>query len=110
MKSVDEGIARHCSQIDLVGTVSDFFLPQSYTNVPLLLENAKNIPAHYLLLTLRKIYDVKLTSQDHQNENFIWIQNVMSVETTSNMHGAGILQEKNVCQPLQPRIVQFFHY
>ena len=59
MKSVDEGIARHCSQIDLVGTVSDFFLPQSYTNVPLLLENARNIPAHYLLLTLRKIYGVK---------------------------------------------------
>ena len=27
-----------------------------------------------------------------------------------NMHGARIIPEKNMCQPLQPRIVPFFHY
>ena len=36
MKSVDDGIARRSSQNDLVGTVSDFSLPQSYIVPPLL--------------------------------------------------------------------------
>ena len=39
MKSVDDRIARRSNQNDLVGTVSDFSLPQSYTNVPSLLKN-----------------------------------------------------------------------
>ena len=39
MKSVDDRIARRSSQNALVGTVSDFSLPQSYTNVPSLLKN-----------------------------------------------------------------------
>ena len=33
MKSLDDGIARRSSQNDLVGTVNDFSLPQSYINV-----------------------------------------------------------------------------
>ena len=33
IKSVDDGIARHSSQNDLVGTVSNFSLPQSYINI-----------------------------------------------------------------------------
>ena len=33
MKWVDDGIARLYSQNDLVGTFSDFSLPESYTNV-----------------------------------------------------------------------------
>ena len=37
MKSVDDGIARRYNQNCLVGTVSGFSLPQSYTNVPPLL-------------------------------------------------------------------------
>ena len=37
MKSVDDGIARRYNQNYLVGTVSGFSLPQSYTNVPPLL-------------------------------------------------------------------------
>ena len=41
MKSVDDGIVRRFSQIDFVGTVSDFSLPQSYTNVPPLLKKYK---------------------------------------------------------------------
>ena len=41
MKSVGEGIARHSSQNDLVGTVSDFSLPQFYINVPPLLKKCK---------------------------------------------------------------------
>ena len=53
MKSVDDGIARRSSQNDLVGTVrefslpqsyiSDFSLPQSYINAPPLLKSARNI-------------------------------------------------------------------
>ena len=34
MKSVDDGITRRDGHKDLVGTVGDFFLPQSYTCVP----------------------------------------------------------------------------
>ena len=41
MKPVDDGIVRRFSQNDLVGTVSDFSLPQSYTNVPPLLKKHK---------------------------------------------------------------------
>ena len=37
MTSVDDRIARRSSQSNLVGTVSDSSLPQSYTNVPPLL-------------------------------------------------------------------------
>ena len=58
MKSVDDGIARRSSQNDLVGTISDFSLPQSYTNVPPLLKNTNNVPVHCPVLTLRKIYGV----------------------------------------------------
>ena len=41
VKSVDDGTVRHFSQNDLVGTVSDFSLFQSYTNVPPLLKKYK---------------------------------------------------------------------
>ena len=40
MKSVDDGIARRYSQNDLVGTITDFSLSQSYTNfAPLVMKN-----------------------------------------------------------------------
>ena len=54
MKSVDNEIARRSSHNDLVGTVSDFSLPQSYTYVPPPLRNTKNILVHYPLLTFQK--------------------------------------------------------
>ena len=41
MKPVDDGIARRYSHKDLVGTVGDFSLPQSYTNAPPLLKKYK---------------------------------------------------------------------
>ena len=49
MKPVDDGITRRSSQNDLVGTVSDFPLPQFSTNLSLLLKSARNIPEHYPL-------------------------------------------------------------
>ena len=41
MKSVDDRIARSSSKNDLVGTVRNFCLLQSYTNVPPLLKKHK---------------------------------------------------------------------
>ena len=38
MKPVDDGIARRYTHNDLVGTVGDFPLPKTYTNVPPLKE------------------------------------------------------------------------
>ena len=51
-------MAKHSIQNDLVGAVSDFSLPQSYTNVPPLLKKCKeysyvlpiiNIPEKYTM-------------------------------------------------------------
>ena len=58
MKSVDDGIERRSSQNDLVGTVSDFSLPQSYVNVSLLLKKCKEYPCALATINIPKIYGV----------------------------------------------------
>ena len=83
MKSVDEGIARRSSQNDLVGTVGDFSLPQSYINVPPLLKKCKEYSC--VLPTINILEDIwcELILKDHQNEEVIWMKNFLSAETTA---------------------------
>ena len=56
--AVDDGIVRRSSQNDLVGTVSDFSLPQSYVNVSLLLKKCKEYPCALATINIPKIYGV----------------------------------------------------
>ena len=83
MKSVDDGIARRSSQNDLVGTISDFSLPQSYTNVPPLLKNCKEYSCASPSVNIPEDIWCKLILKDHQNEEVIWMENFLSAETTA---------------------------
>ena len=110
VKSVDDGTVRHFSQNDLVGTVSDFSLFQSYTNVPPLLKKYKECSCALPTINIPEDIWFELTLKDHQNEEVIWMENFLSAETTAKTHGACVMPEKNMCQTLHPRIVPFFHY
>ena len=83
MKSVDDGIARCSSQNDLVGTVSDFSLPQSYLNVPPLLKKYKEYSCALPTINIPEDIWCELILKDHQNEKIIWMENFMSAETTA---------------------------
>ena len=82
MKSLDDGIARRSSQNDLVGTVNDFSLPQSYINVWPLLKKCKEYSC--ALPTVNILEDIwcELILK-YQNEEVIWMENFPSAETTA---------------------------
>ena len=83
MKSVDEGIVRRSSQNDLVGTVSDFSLPQAYTNVPPLLKECKKYSCALPTINIPEDIWCELILKDHQNEEVIWMEKFLSAETTA---------------------------
>ena len=80
MKSVDDGIARRSSQNDLVDTICDFSLPQSYINVPPLLKTCKG---YSCAINIPEDIWCELILKDHQNEEVIWIENFLSAKTTA---------------------------
>ena len=82
MKSVDDRIARRSSQNDLVGTVSDFSLPQSYINVPSLLKKDKEYSCALPTQNIPEDIWCELILKDHQNEEAIWMENFLWTETT----------------------------
>ena len=67
MKSVDDGIARRYNQNCLVGTVSGFSLPQSYTNVPPLLIKSKECSCALPSINIPEYIWCELILRDHQN-------------------------------------------
>ena len=83
MKSVDDGIARRSSQNDLVGTVSDFSLPQSYINVPPILKKYKEYSCALPTINIPEDIWCELILKDHQNEQIIPMENFISAETTA---------------------------
>ena len=68
MKSVDEGIARRHSHNDLVGTVGDFSLNQSYTYVPPPLKKYKEYSCALPTINIPKDIWCELILKDHQNQ------------------------------------------
>ena len=83
MKSVDDGIARRSSQNDLVSTVSDFSLPQSYVKVPSLLKKDKEYSCALPSQNIPEDIWCELILKDHQNEEVIWMKIFLSAETTA---------------------------
>ena len=81
--AVDDGILRRSSQIDLVGTVSDFSLPQSYINVPSLLKKDKGYSCALPTINIPEDIWCELILKDHQNEEVIWMEIFLSAETTA---------------------------
>ena len=81
--AVDDGILRRSSQIDLVGTVSDFSLPQSYINVPSLLKKDKGYSCALPTINIPEDIWCELILKAHQNEEVIWMENFLSTETTA---------------------------
>ena len=110
MKSVDDGIPRRSSRNDLVGTVSKFSLPQSYINVPPLLKKCKEYFCALLTINIPENIRCKLILKVHQNKEIIWMENLLSAETTAKHAWSLYHTEKNLCQRLHPLIVSFFHY
>ena len=110
MKPVDDGIARRCSYNDLLGTVGDFSLPQSYKNVSQLLKKHKEYSCSLPTINVPRYIWCELILKDQQTEEVTWMENFLSAETTSKHAWRLCYAEKNVCQPLHPRIVPFFHY
>ena len=66
MKSLVDGIAKLYSQNDLVGTVSGFSLPQSYTNVPPLLKKYKEYSCTVPTINIPEYIWLELILKDHQ--------------------------------------------
>ena len=83
MKSVDDGIARHSIQNDLVGTVRDFSLSQSYINFPPLLKKCKEYSCALPTINIPEDIWCELILKNHQNEKVIWMENFLSAETTA---------------------------
>ena len=83
VKSVDDGIARCSSENDLVSTVSDFSLPQSYTHVPPLLKNCKEYSCALPTINIPEDIWCELILKDHQNEEVIWMESFLSAKTTA---------------------------
>ena len=71
MRLVDDGIARRSSQNDLVDTVSDFTLPQSFTNIPPLLKKCQEYSSALPTINIPEDIWCELTLEDHQNEEVI---------------------------------------
>ena len=82
MKSVDDGIIKRSSLNDLVGTVSDFPLPHSYTNFPPLLKKYKKYSCALPTIDIPEYIWCELILKDHQNEEVIWLENFLSDEAT----------------------------
>ena len=83
VKSVDDGIARCSSENDLVSTVSDFSLPQSYTHVPTLLKTCKKYSCALPTINIPEDIWCELILKDYQNEEVIWMENFLSAKTTA---------------------------
>ena len=86
MKPFDDGIARRYTHNGLVGTVGDFPLPQSYTNVPPLLKKYRKYSCTLPTINIQEYVCCELILKDHQNEEVIWMKHFLSSETTAK-HG-----------------------
>ena len=96
MKSVDDGIARRSSQNDLVGTICDFSLPQSYINVPPLLKTCKG---YSCAINIPEDIWCELILKDHQNEEVIWMKFFCQLKLQLKTHGDRIMAEKTCANP-----------
>ena len=97
MKSVDDRIARCSSEDDLVGTVSDFSLTQSYTHVPRLLKNCKEYSCALPTINIPENIWCELILKDHQNEEVIWMEIFLSAETTVKYPWSSHHARKKTC-------------
>ena len=110
MKPVDDRISRRYSHIDLVGTVGDFSLPQSYINVPPLLKKYNEYSCALPTINILEYMWCELILKDHQIEKNNWVENFLSTETTAKHVWSSYYAKKNECQPLHPLKVLFYHY
>ena len=92
MKSVDYGIARRDSHEDLVGTVGDIFLPQSYTYVPPPLNSCV-----LLTINIRKDIWCELILKHNQNEKIT--RSFCQLNLLLKTDGACPMQEKKCANP-----------
>ena len=83
MKPVDHGIARRDIYNNIVGTIGEFSLTQSYTNVPPLRKKYKEHSCALTSSNNPKDMWCELILKDHQNEEVIWMENFLSAETTA---------------------------
>ena len=92
MESVDDGIARRDSHEDLLGTVGDFFLTQSYTYVPPPLNSC-------VLLTINIQKDIwcELILKDHQHEEVT--RSFCQLKLLLKTDGACSMEEKTCANP-----------
>ena len=96
MKPVDDGIARRYSHKDLVGTVGDFSLPQSYTNAPPLLKKYKKYSCALPTVNIPEYIWCEPIWKDHENEEVIWMENFLSAETTAKHEWSSYYAEKEL--------------
>ena len=92
VKSVDDGITKRDSHEDLVGKVSDFFLPQSYTYVPPPLKKCKEYSCVLLTINIRKDIWCELILKDNQNEEVT--RSFCQLKLLLKTDGAFPIQEK----------------
>ena len=92
MKSINDGIARRDSHEDLVGTVGDCSLPQSYTYVPPPLNSC-------VLLTVNIQKDIRCERilKDHQHEKVT--RSFCQLKLLLKTDGACHMQEKTCANP-----------
>ena len=104
MKSVAYGITRRDNHNNLLGTVGEFYLPQSYTYVPPPLKKYKEYSCALPAINITKDIWCELILKNHQNE-----------EVTRSFCQLKLLLKrmelvscrKNVRQPLHSRIIPF---
>ena len=107
MKSVDEEIARHHNHNDLVGTVGDFTLHQSYTYVPPPLKKYKEYSFALPTINIPKDIWCGLILKDHQNQEVTW--SFCQLKLVLKTHGACTMQEKRA-PTSAPSNNFIFHY
>ena len=66
-----------------MGTVRDFSLPQSYTNVPPLLKKRKGYSCVLPTINIPEDIWCELILKDHQNEEILRMKNFLSAKTTA---------------------------
>ena len=107
MKSVDEGIARRHNHNDLVGTVGDFSLHQSYTYVPPPLKKYKEYSCALPTINVLKDIRCELILKDNQNQEVT--RSFCQLEPVLKTHGACTMQEKRA-PTSAPSNSFIFHY
>lgn len=109
MKSLDDGTARHDSN-DLLGTVGEFSLPQSYTDASSLLKRYKKWFCALPTSNILKEIWCELMLKDYQNEAVSWTEKFCQVKLWLKTYGVRIMKNKNVCQTLHSGIISFLLY